>query len=173
MTSAIIIKELRGTLVLRLFCGRSAFPPPFYRITICYLSVKTRNNRPLVQKSCTKEWYKCSEFLRIYSGILPAAFSITGLQFLPTCAIISGDVKSKSPWAPAYDLRPSSRRNVLHVETCELFQRLEKKRMASAPKTPAPAPAADILASLDSMPVSPDGDTAENHHQHRREQGCH
>jgi hypothetical protein len=27
MTSAIIIKELRGTLVLRLFCGRSAFPP--------------------------------------------------------------------------------------------------------------------------------------------------
>jgi integrase len=45
----------------------------------------------------------------------------------------------------------------LHVETCELFQRLEKKRMASPPKTPAPAPAADILASLDSMPVSTDG----------------
>jgi integrase len=45
----------------------------------------------------------------------------------------------------------------LHVETCELLTRLEKKRMASAPKQPAPVPAADILASLDSMPVSPDG----------------
>ena len=29
MTSAFIIKELRGTQALRLFCGRSAFPPPF------------------------------------------------------------------------------------------------------------------------------------------------
>lgn len=45
----------------------------------------------------------------------------------------------------------------LHVETCELFRRLEKKRMASAPKQPAPVPAADILASLESMPVSTDG----------------
>jgi hypothetical protein len=28
MTSAFIIKELRGARALRLFCGRSAFPPP-------------------------------------------------------------------------------------------------------------------------------------------------
>lgn len=28
MTSAFIIKELRGALALRLFCGRSSFPPP-------------------------------------------------------------------------------------------------------------------------------------------------
>jgi hypothetical protein len=27
-TSAFIIKELRGARALRLFCGRSAFPPP-------------------------------------------------------------------------------------------------------------------------------------------------
>jgi hypothetical protein len=29
MTSAFIIKELRGARALRLNCGRSAFPPPF------------------------------------------------------------------------------------------------------------------------------------------------
>jgi len=29
MISAFIIKELRGAWALRLFCGRSAFPPPF------------------------------------------------------------------------------------------------------------------------------------------------
>lgn len=28
MTSAFIIKELRGARALRLFCGRSSFPPP-------------------------------------------------------------------------------------------------------------------------------------------------
>jgi len=31
MTSAFIIKELRGALALRLFCGRSSFPPPNQR----------------------------------------------------------------------------------------------------------------------------------------------
>ena len=31
MTSAFIIKELRGALALRLFCGRSSFPPPHTR----------------------------------------------------------------------------------------------------------------------------------------------
>ena len=31
MTSAFIIKELRGARALRLFCGRSAFPPPSTR----------------------------------------------------------------------------------------------------------------------------------------------
>lgn len=30
MISAFIIKELRGAWALRLFCGRSAFPPPAY-----------------------------------------------------------------------------------------------------------------------------------------------
>ncbi|WP_028319278.1 site-specific integrase [Desulfobulbus elongatus] len=45
----------------------------------------------------------------------------------------------------------------LYAETMELFTRLEKKRMAPAPKQPKPVPAADILAALDSMPVSPDG----------------
>jgi hypothetical protein len=29
MTSAFIIKELRGARALRLICGRSSFPPPF------------------------------------------------------------------------------------------------------------------------------------------------
>jgi hypothetical protein len=29
MISAFIIKELRGAWALRLFCGRSAFPPPY------------------------------------------------------------------------------------------------------------------------------------------------
>jgi hypothetical protein len=29
MTSGFIIKELRGARALRLFCGRSSFPPPF------------------------------------------------------------------------------------------------------------------------------------------------
>ncbi|ABC77515.1 hypothetical cytosolic protein [Syntrophus aciditrophicus SB] len=29
MTSAYIIKELRGARALRLFCGRSSFPPGF------------------------------------------------------------------------------------------------------------------------------------------------
>jgi len=32
MTSAFIIKELRGARALRLFCGRSAFPPPIPKI---------------------------------------------------------------------------------------------------------------------------------------------
>lgn len=32
MTSAFIIKELRGARALRLFCGRSSFPPPSYQI---------------------------------------------------------------------------------------------------------------------------------------------
>jgi hypothetical protein len=35
MTSAFIIKELRGARALRLFCGRSSFPPPFIA-TRCY-----------------------------------------------------------------------------------------------------------------------------------------
>jgi hypothetical protein len=30
MTSAFIINELRGARALRLFCGRSSFPPPFF-----------------------------------------------------------------------------------------------------------------------------------------------
>ncbi len=32
MTSAFIIKELRGARALRLFCGRSSLPPPFLAI---------------------------------------------------------------------------------------------------------------------------------------------
>ncbi len=38
MTSAFIIKELRGARALRLFCGRSSFPPPssYKIISNCY-----------------------------------------------------------------------------------------------------------------------------------------
>ncbi len=39
MTSTFIIKELRGARALRLFCGKSAFPPPFY-FTPCALRRK-------------------------------------------------------------------------------------------------------------------------------------
>lgn len=45
----------------------------------------------------------------------------------------------------------------LFLETQNLFQRMEKKRMASAPNQTKPVPAADILASLEGMSVSPDG----------------
>jgi hypothetical protein len=50
----------------------------------------------------------------------------------------------------------------LFLETQNLFQRMEKKRMASAPNQTQPnqtkpVPAADILASLEGMSVSPDG----------------
>jgi len=39
MTSAFIIKELRGARALRLFCGRSAFPPPIAKATSQYSEV--------------------------------------------------------------------------------------------------------------------------------------
>lgn len=42
MTSAFIIKELRGARALRLFCGRSSFPPPFEKKT----------TRPLTAPGC-------------------------------------------------------------------------------------------------------------------------
>lgn len=45
----------------------------------------------------------------------------------------------------------------LFLETQNLFQRMEKKRMAPAPKQPKPAIAADVLASLENIPLSSDG----------------
>ena len=45
----------------------------------------------------------------------------------------------------------------LYLETQNLFQRMEKKRMAPAPKQPKPATASDILASLENIPLSSDG----------------
>lgn len=48
----------------------------------------------------------------------------------------------------------------LYAETIELFTRLEKKRMAPAPKQPKPSDnftPAEVLAALDALPSSPDG----------------
>jgi len=72
MTSAFIIKKLRGARALRLFCGRSAFPPPF-----------KNKNRPPTAPGC----WTVFVFLRIASGLrcfqgVVATASITLILFM-------------------------------------------------------------------------------------------
>ena len=59
MTSAFIINELRGARALRLFCGRSSFPPPITRVWIvsrpffCLKSPRHAGFLPLVLRVAT------------------------------------------------------------------------------------------------------------------------
>jgi hypothetical protein len=59
----------------------------------------------------------------------------------------------------------------LYLETQNLFQRMEKRRMSS--KKTEVATAADILASLEGIPVSPEGLHAEDRYHRCRAKSDH
>jgi hypothetical protein len=77
MTSAFIIKELRGARALRLICGRSSFPPPFRKdkpVSLGSFSGVTGFLFPLVSKGFAPVSHLSKAPLRTIDSPHPPAF---------------------------------------------------------------------------------------------------